>query len=146
MLTAAARYLDGAQLLKVLRDVDFGFATLVVAASLSFLYVKAWRWAVLLSPLRRLRVRELAPAVCVGTAANLIVPHAGEFARVFLVAERDSPPASALLASIVLERLFDFGAILARLGVMVMLSGSLPQALVSASLVAAGLLMLLLIV
>jgi uncharacterized protein (TIRG00374 family) len=146
MLTAAAHYVDGAQLLRVLRDVDFGFATLAVLASLSFLFVKAWRWAVLLSPLRRMRARDLAPAVCVGTAANLIVPHAGEFARVFLVAERDSLPASALLASIVLERLFDFGAVLALLGVMVMLGGSMPQALVSASLVAAGLLVLLLIV
>ena len=146
MLTAAARYVDGAQLLKVLRDVDFGFAMLAVAASLSFLYVKAWRWAVLLSPLRQLRAAELTPAVCVGTAANLIVPHAGEFARVFMVAERESPSASALLASIVLERLFDFGAVLALLGVMVLLSGSMPQTLVSASLMAACLLVLLLVV
>jgi len=139
MLGAVGRQVDVAQVSAVLRDLDIGYAALAVLASLAFLWVKAWRWTFLLSPLGRARVRDLIRAVCAGTAANLIVPHAGEFTRVLMVGGRQPIPASALLASIVIERLFDFAAVLFFLGAVALVSGGLPEALVPASLMATGL-------
>lgn len=139
MLGVVGRRVDVAQLSVVLRDIDIGYAVLAVLASLAFLWVKAWRWTLLLSPLRKLRARDLLRAVCAGTAANLIVPHAGEFTRVLMVGGREPIPASALLASIVIERLFDFAAVLFFLGAVALMSAGLPEALVPASLLAAGL-------
>jgi uncharacterized protein (TIRG00374 family) len=146
MLGAVGRRVDVAQVTAVLRDLDVGYAALAVAASMAFLYVKAWRWTLLLSPLRRTRIRDLLRAVCAGTAANLIVPHAGEFTRVLMVGARQAIPTSALLASIVIERLFDFAAVLFFLGAVAVASSGLPQALVPASLVAAGLFLGLLLI
>jgi uncharacterized protein (TIRG00374 family) len=139
MLGVVGRRVDVGQVTAVLRGLDLGYALLAVLASLSFLYVKAWRWTLLLSPMRQTRVRDLLRAVCAGTAANLIVPHAGEFTRVLMVGGRQPIPASALLASIVIERLFDFAAVLFFLGAVALASSGLPAALVPASLVAAGL-------
>jgi len=146
MLGAVGRRVDVGQVSAVLRDLDVGYAALAVVASLSFLYGKAWRWKLLLSPLRATRVRDLLRAVCAGTAANLIVPHAGEFTRVLMVGGREPIPASALLASIVIERLFDFAAVLFFLGAVAAASSGLPAALVPASLVAAGLFLGLLLI
>src|SRR6185369_7686195 len=129
MLGAVGRRVDVGQVSAVLRDLEVGYAALAVVASLSFLYVKAWRWTLLLSPLRPTRVRDLLRAVCAGTAANLIVPHAGEFTRVLMVGGRQPIPASALLASIVIERLFDFAAVLFFLGAVAVASSGLPAAL-----------------
>lgn len=139
MLGVVGRRVDVGQVSAVLRDLDIGYAALAVLASLAFLWVKAWRWTFLLSPLGRLRVRDLLRAVCAGTAANLIVPHAGEFTRVLMVGGRQPIPASALLASIVIERLLDFAAVLFFLGAVALMSAGLPAALVPASLLAAAL-------
>jgi hypothetical protein len=50
MLGVVGRRVDVAQLSAVLRDIDIGYAALAVLASLAFLWVKAWRWTLLLSP------------------------------------------------------------------------------------------------
>ena len=144
MLYVAGRQVDAAALSKVLGEVDPGYVALALVAAVSFLYVKAWRWSLLLSPLRRVGALALAPAVCVGTAANLIVPHAGEFTRVLMVNDRQSLPTSALLASIAVERLFDFGAVLTFLGLMLLAQSQMPQVLISASIVAGAMFLVLL--
>src|SRR4051794_26869418 len=59
MLGVVGRRVDVGQVTAVLRGLDLGYALLAVVASLSFLYVKAWRWTLLLSPLRQTRVRDL---------------------------------------------------------------------------------------
>ena len=144
MLAITARRVDSGQLLAVLRELNMAFAGGALVASLAFLFFKAWRWSLLLSPLSSLRTRDLLPAVCIGSAANMIVPHAGELARAFLVSDRQPVPSSALLASIVLERMLDFAAVLILLGVVFLARAPLPDSLTSASLVAAGLFVLLL--
>jgi uncharacterized protein (TIRG00374 family) len=146
MLAVAAKRVDLDQVQVVLRDVSMLYAGIAVAATLAFLWIKAWRWSLLLSPLRALRAGELLSPVCIGTAANMIVPHAGELARVFLVSSRQPVASSALLASIVVERMLDFGAVLTFLGLVFLAREPMPAALTSASMVAAALFVMLLAV
>lgn len=79
-----------------------------------FYWLKSMRWRMLLSPLGNYRtLRELFPPVIVGFAFNNILPaHLGEFVRVFVFSRQRSVSASAVLASVALERIFDAVTIL----------------------------------
>ncbi|HOH92993.1 MAG TPA: lysylphosphatidylglycerol synthase transmembrane domain-containing protein [Anaerolineaceae bacterium] len=76
--------------------------------------VRAWRWKILLNPLKSISVKKLFPVVCVGYMGNNIYPaRAGEFLRAFILKQKDDVSFSGSLASIVVERLFDGITILA---------------------------------
>lgn len=79
-----------------------------------FYWLKAVRWKFLLAPLGNFRpVRDLFPATIVGFAFNNVLPaHLGEFVRVFVFSRESGLPRTAVLSSIVLERIFDVIAIL----------------------------------
>jgi len=66
------------------------------------------RWRYLILPLAPATTADLLPAVYAGNAGNLIFPHAGEIARAIVANRRLNVPTSALLASVAVERVFDF--------------------------------------
>ena len=77
-------------------------------------WVRTWRWQVLLNPLKRIPQRELFPVVCIGYMGNNVYPaRAGEVLRSILLKQSDDVPISGSLATIVVERLFDGITILA---------------------------------
>uniref|UniRef100_A0A7C2NVJ0 Flippase-like domain-containing protein n=1 Tax=Schlesneria paludicola TaxID=360056 RepID=A0A7C2NVJ0_9PLAN len=88
---------------------------LVLAA---FYWLKAWRWSLLLKPVGEFRpTRDLLPPTMIGFAFNNLLPaHLGDFVRVFLFAQRRQLNKTAVLSSVVLERVFDVVAILFYLG------------------------------
>ncbi len=52
--------------------------------------VRAWRWKILLNPLKSISVKKLFPVVCVGYMGNNIYPaRAGEFLRAFILKQKD---------------------------------------------------------
>jgi glycosyltransferase 2 family protein len=84
---------------------------LVLAA---FYWLKAMRWRILLAPTADLSARALLPALIVGFAANNLLPaHLGELVRVYLLGRERGLAKSAVLATVVLERMFDVLAVLA---------------------------------
>ncbi|MEZ6041638.1 MAG: lysylphosphatidylglycerol synthase transmembrane domain-containing protein [Planctomycetaceae bacterium] len=94
----------------------------------AFYWMKTQRWVWLLSPVRQLTVRELFPPMLIGFAANNLLPaHLGEFVRVFIVRRRYGIPASTVLSTVVLERIFDVLAILAWFSIGLMYSADLPE-------------------
>lgn len=78
----------------------------IVALTLLFLLLKAWRWQVLLGAMRA-PAGLLLRSVLLGSALNYALPHAGEAARVALVQDGSRRPAAALLSSIGVERIMD---------------------------------------
>lgn len=77
-------------------------------------WVRTWRWQVLLNPLKRIPQRQLFPVVCIGYMGNNVYPaRAGEVLRSILLKQTDDVPISGSLATIVVERLFDGITILA---------------------------------
>ncbi len=98
-------YLKSAKWAWVLLGLVFYFIGVVV---------RAWRWKVLLNPLKPLSIKKLFPMVCVGYMGNNIYPaRAGEFLRAFILKQKDDVSFSGSLATIVVERLFDGITILA---------------------------------
>lgn len=79
-----------------------------------FYWLKAIRWRMLLQPLGDFRpLQDLLPSTLVGFAFNNVLPaHLGEFVRVFVFSRKTGLPKTAVLTSIVLERIFDVIAIL----------------------------------
>lgn len=94
----------------------------VIGCAVTFAGVKALRWSWLLRHLQPLPSGRLIGPVFAGTAVNYGIPHGGELVRAWMVARRENLPKAALLASIAVERLFDFCAALL-LGLVALLAG-----------------------
>ena len=93
------QYLKGAQWSWVLFGLAFYFVGVLL---------RAWRWQVLLNPLKRLPIRRLFPVVAIGYMGNNVYPaRAGEVLRSVLLKSKDQVDISGSLATIVVERLFD---------------------------------------
>jgi len=88
------------------------------AALFAFYWLKALRWRLLLAPLGRYRpMKELFGPILIGFAFNNLLPaHLGEFVRVFVFGRTHRIPKTAVLSTVVLERVFDILAIVAFLG------------------------------
>lgn len=73
-----------------------------------FYWLKALRWSVLLSPSHRVPGHLLIPAMMAGAAGNNLLPaHFGELVRVYFAGKKFDIPKSTVLATLVVERLFD---------------------------------------
>jgi uncharacterized protein (TIRG00374 family) len=83
-----------------------------------FYVLKAWRWRLLLAPIGNYRpMKELYPPILIGFAFNNLLPaHLGEFVRVFVFGQTHRVSKTAVLSTVVLERVFDILAIVAFLG------------------------------
>ena len=117
--------------LDTLEDAHWGEpALMVLAATVAFVWAKAARWRLLLGPAAPPTVLLLRP-VTSGLALNALVPHSGEFVRAFALQRRHGFSASAVLSSIVAERVFDL------FGVLVLAAGALIVVPVAPALLAA---------
>jgi glycosyltransferase 2 family protein len=98
----------------VLESGHWGWPSAVVLAGTAlFVYSKTARWRLLLGGAPALPLAPLLKAVLAGLALNACVPHAGEFVRAFSLQRAYGRAASAVLSSIVAERVFDlFGVLL----------------------------------
>lgn len=96
------------------RRADYRTLPLMWLCLAVFYWLKVVRWKYLLSPLGQFQpVRELFPSTIIGFAFNNVLPaHLGEFVRVFVFSKQTKLPRTAVLSSIVLERIFDVIAIL----------------------------------
>ena len=97
---------------------DYRTLPAILGLLAGFFWLKAWRWALLLSPLETaagepFTAARVLPATLIGFAGNNVLPaHAGEFFRVAVVARRWGVKPAAVLSTVVLERLLDVAAIL----------------------------------
>jgi uncharacterized membrane protein YbhN (UPF0104 family) len=101
-----ARRADLAKVGRTLAAADPRLVLLVAAAHLSlFLSIKAWRWRLLLAPIRRLPLGRLYAYCLAGCAVtNLLPARAGLAARVVLV-RRDAVPLAGAVGSLVVEEI-----------------------------------------
>lgn len=80
---------------------------------LGFYWLKALRWSVLLSPSHKVSGTQLIPAMMAGAAGNNLLPaHFGELVRVYFAGKKFDIPKSTVLATLVVERLFDIITVL----------------------------------
>ena len=88
----------------LLRQVDFGqvwavlsntrLSFLLIAIALYFVAVtlRAWRWRVMLTPVKRLSLTKIWPVTIIGYAGNVLLPaRLGEVLRVTMLRTRGVP-------------------------------------------------------
>ncbi len=84
-------------------------------------YTRAWRWKLLLDPLKSISAKKIFPIINIGYMGNNIYPaRAGEILRSILLKKKFEISISASLATIVVERILDalviIGFVLLNLG------------------------------
>lgn len=127
LLAASLRGTSREGIVAAVGSLRWTYAVPFLAFLAAFYLLKAVRWRGLLAPLARARVSELVPVVMIGYAANAILPaQIGEVVRGWLGARRLGVPVSATLASILLERLFDFAIVLLALALALATGRALP--------------------
>ncbi len=106
------------QIKAAFRAADYWALAPLWLALFVFYWLKAWRWRLLLAPLGNFQpMRELFPPTLIGFAFNNLLPaHLGEFVRVYVFGRTHRVPKTAVLSTVVLERVFDILAIVAFLG------------------------------
>lgn len=105
---------EWAPLADTLGSVKLGWVAAASAILVFEFVLRAIRWQALLSPLGvKSRVADLFAAQVVGAAANTLFPlRAGEIAKPVVAAERTGTPLVTVIATTVMERVFDlFGMV-----------------------------------
>ncbi len=75
---------------------------------LAAIWVRAMRLRLITEPVKRVPMRTLISSVCIGFMGNMIFPmKIGELIRVYVVAKMERVSRSGILATIVVERIFD---------------------------------------
>ena len=78
-----------------------------LAATLISYVIRAFRWQVLLNPLKTIRIQPLLSTTLVGFSAIYLLGRAGEIVRPLWLTRREKVPLTASLATIIVERFFD---------------------------------------
>lgn len=92
----------------VIRRADPALFALVVLLNLFQYAVRAWRWGILIEPIKRTAVSSRLYALMIGFAANCILPaRLGEIIRANYLGQRESISASSTFGTIVVERILD---------------------------------------
>ncbi len=111
-----AWFLQGANLNDVAREITGGrveFLLLALGATLSTYCFRTLRWMYLLRPLGRPRFRSALRATIIGFGALTLLPaRAGEVIRPYLLAKQEGMSATAVFATVIVERLLDLLTVL----------------------------------
>ena len=97
-----------------LSQANYSFVIPAIALYFVAVFFRALRWRYLLSPLGSFSVGRLYPVVVIGYMANNLLPaRLGELVRSFYLARRERVSASATLATVAVERVYDGVTLLA---------------------------------
>ena len=114
----AVRNVDWAEAGRALAGARYVFIVPIVFVTFWTLYIRAQRWRLFLRPVGVPPMRSLVAGVNIGFMANMVLPlRIGEVIRPVLVSRRERMPLSPLLATIVLERIFDLFTVVFLFGV-----------------------------
>jgi uncharacterized protein (TIRG00374 family) len=123
-LWLALREVNLQELLASLRQTELIWALPFIACLGAFCWFKSWRWALLLSPAKAARAKDLLGPVIVGYMGTGLMPmQLGEVARAYLAARSLRIRIAPVMSSLLVERVFDVLALLAVLGIVSITSG-----------------------
>lgn len=126
-LWLAFRDIQIAELWDSLRSASPLSIALASILAIIAILLRAWRWQILLEPLKPLPFKKVYPITMIGFMANNLLPaHAGEVVRAYLIAREENMSGMASLATVGLERVLDLVALVSILAI-VMMSVELPD-------------------
>jgi len=112
LLALFVRGLDLAEIARQIAAADGRWLTASILLAISTFLLRALRWTWLLRPVARVPFYPAFVATAFGFAANNLPGKVGEVLRPALLARSQGLPFSPLLASVLLERVFDGASVL----------------------------------
>lgn len=110
-----------------IREVEILWFFPVFGGTLLSIWIRAYRWKVMLQPLKPVSTGTAYSATMIGFMANNVLPmRLGELVRAYSVGRAAGISKSSAFATIVMERAFDLLAILLFLGVMLLKHSLVP--------------------
>jgi uncharacterized protein (TIRG00374 family) len=111
--------LDG--VLEVLSQVGYEWTLPVLGGTMLSIWIRAYRWKVMLEPVKKISTSKTYSATMIGFMANNVLPmRLGEIVRAYSIGRSAGISKSSAFATIVVERAFDLLAVLLFLGVMLL--------------------------
>ncbi|HZT20748.1 MAG TPA: lysylphosphatidylglycerol synthase transmembrane domain-containing protein [Dongiaceae bacterium] len=108
LLWLAIARIDLAGLRAQMAQVRPAWLAIAVVAYWLALMLRSWRWGIILAPVRRLAFGQIFHGLLIGYAANYLLPaRLGELVRADFVGRRYAISRLSVVATIVVERLFD---------------------------------------
>ncbi|MDI6784543.1 MAG: lysylphosphatidylglycerol synthase transmembrane domain-containing protein [bacterium] len=84
-------------------------------------YLRAVRWQIFMAPIQYLPVKRLIPSLMIGFMGNSVLPaRLGELIRPYVLGKKENISISAILATVVIERIFDFVCLFLLLGIVLL--------------------------
>jgi len=121
-LALAVRNVDWGEAVAAIQGANYLYIPVLMVVGIGTLYIRAQRWRVFLKPLGVPPIRILFHATNIGFMANMLLPlRIGEVVLPVLVHRREGLPLGGLLASVVLERIFDMFTVLLLFGISILL-------------------------
>ncbi|WP_447973266.1 lysylphosphatidylglycerol synthase transmembrane domain-containing protein [Nitrospira sp. Kam-Ns4a] len=123
LLWYAFKGVDLRGLMQEIGQVHLAWVGLSVVAGVMSLVIRGIRWRYLLDNGGAVALRSLVSATFIGIMANNVLPaRLGEIVRAWIFARNEARPIPVVFASIVLERILDVIALVAVLGLALLLS------------------------
>jgi uncharacterized protein (TIRG00374 family) len=96
------------ELIPTIRELDWRWVSVALAADLAIYFAQAWRWNTLLAPVAMVWPWRTVQAIFIGQFANQVLPlRSGELIRCYMLAHWNGLRLSLSFASAALERLID---------------------------------------
>jgi uncharacterized protein (TIRG00374 family) len=112
-MVLAFHKVDFGQMWTSFKSADYLYLLPVVAVVFLSHFLRAFRWRYLLDPIRRLDTSSLFSSLIIGYAANVVTPaHLGDILRGYVLSKKRDLPLSAILATIVMDRIIDLFSLL----------------------------------
>ena len=109
----------------ILQSVHYSYAIITSLFTIIILYLKSYRWGIIL-PLRKIEQWPLFSITSIGFMAIDLLPiRMGEFVRPYLISQKSGVKLSSSLATILIERIYDFSSLILIL-MVVLLFVTLP--------------------
>src|SRR5437899_1799201 len=112
----AGWHFDWSLFVSSLWNVQPGWLTASIAATLLTYVARAFRWQGLLNPLKSVRMGPLISTNVLGFSAIYLVGRAGELVRPLWLTRREQVPLTASVATIIVERFLDTLMLIALFG------------------------------
>jgi hypothetical protein len=93
---------------EAIKEANFWWLIPAVAVYFMAVGLRTYRWHFLLRPIKAISLRDLFPVVVIGYMGNNVFPlRAGELIRAYVLKRKETVSATASLATIIVERIFD---------------------------------------
>lgn len=115
----AFRGIHLADVARILGGVQYGWAIPILGATVLSIWLRAWRWKVMLEPVKKVSLGQAYSATMIGYMANNVLPmRLGEVVRAYALGRNAGVSKSAAFATIVVERAFDLMALLLLMAIL----------------------------